>query len=80
GGSTGGSVPTVPTDPSKDGGSLEVATPIDTTPKTYDQGYIHVKEQLNNDQGAIIANGGVDLDSQNGLDNQGGQLNLGAIH
>lgn len=80
GGSTGGSVPTVPTDPSKDGGSLEVATPIDTTPKTHDQGYIHVKEQLNNDQGAIIANGGVDLDSQNGLDNQGGQLNLGAIH
>ena len=80
GGSTGGSVPTVPTDPSKDGGSLEVATPIDTTPKTYDQGYIHVKEQLNNDQGAIIANGGVDLDSQDGLDNQGGQLNLGAIH
>lgn len=80
GGSTGGSVPTIPTDPSKDGGSLEVATPIDTTPKTYDQGYIHVKEQLNNDQGAIIANGGVDLDSQNGLDNQGGQLNLGAIH
>ncbi|MFY4984204.1 two-partner secretion domain-containing protein [Acinetobacter baumannii] len=80
GGSTGGSVPTVPTDPSKDGGSLEVATPIDTTPKTYDQGYIHVQEQLNNDQGAIIANGGVDLDSQNGLDNQGGQLNLGAIH
>ncbi|EXE52795.1 hemagluttinin repeat family protein [Acinetobacter sp. 766875] len=80
GGATGGSVPTVPTDPSKDGGSLEVATPIDTTPKTYDQGYIHVKEQLNNDQGAIIANGGVDLDSQNGLDNQGGQLNLGAIH
>ncbi len=80
GGSTGGSVPTVPTDPSKDGGSLEVATPIDTTPKTYDQGYIHVKELLNNDQGAIIANGGVDLDSQNGLDNQGGQLNLGAIH
>lgn len=80
GGSTGGSVPTVPTDPSKDGGSLEVATPIDTTPKTYDQGYIHVKEQLNNDQGSIIANGGVDLDSQNGLDNQGGQLNLGAIH
>ncbi|MDE9416328.1 hemagglutinin repeat-containing protein [Acinetobacter nosocomialis] len=80
GGSTGGSVPTVPTDPSKDGGSLEVATPIDTTPKTYDQGYIHVKEQLNNDQGAIIANGGVDLDSQNGLDNQGSQLNLGAIH
>ncbi|MDC4876493.1 hemagglutinin repeat-containing protein [Acinetobacter sp. AKBS16] len=80
GGGTGGSVPTVPTDPSKDGGSLEVATPIDTTPKTYDQGYIHVQEQLNNDQGAIIANGGVDLDSQNGLDNQGGQLNLGAIH
>lgn len=80
GGSTGGSVPTVPTDPSKDGGSLEVVTPIDITPKTYDLGYIHVKEQLNNDQGAIVANGGVDLDSQNGLDNQGGQLNLGAIH
>ncbi|WP_375586698.1 hemagglutinin repeat-containing protein [Acinetobacter baumannii] len=80
GGSTGGSVPTVPTDPSKDGGSLGVVTPVDTTPKTYDQGYIHVQEQLNNDQGAIIANGGVDLDSQNGLDNQGGQLNLGAIN
>ncbi|MDO7524786.1 hemagglutinin repeat-containing protein [Acinetobacter baumannii] len=80
GGSTGGSVPTVPTDPSKDGGSLEVATPIDTTPKTYDTGFIHVSDVLNNDQGAIIANGGVDLDSQNGLDNQGGQLNLGAIH
>lgn len=80
GGSTGGSVPSVPTDPAKDGGSLEVVTPIDMTPKTYDQGYIHVKEQLNNDQGAIVANGGVDLDSQNGLDNQGGQLNLGTVN
>ncbi|MDS7958257.1 MULTISPECIES: hemagglutinin repeat-containing protein [unclassified Acinetobacter] len=80
GGSTGGSVPTVPTDPSKDGGSLGVVTPIDTTPKTYDTGFIHVSDVLNNDQGAIVANGGVDLDSQNGLDNQGGQLNLGAIN
>ncbi|MDC5260430.1 filamentous hemagglutinin N-terminal domain-containing protein [Acinetobacter baumannii] len=80
GGSTGGSVPTVPTDPSKDGGSLGVVTPVDTTPKTYDTGFIHVSDVLNNDQGAIVANGGVDLDSQNGLDNQGGQLNLGAIN
>ncbi|WP_262729131.1 hemagglutinin repeat-containing protein [Acinetobacter pittii] len=80
GGSTGGSVPTVPTDPSKDGGSLGVVTPVDTTPKTYDTGLIHVSDVLNNDQGAIVANGGVDLDSQNGLDNQGGQLNLGAIN
>jgi len=80
GGSTGGSVPTLPTDPSKDGGSLGVVTPVDTTPKTYDTGFIHVSDVLNNDQGAIIANGGVDLDSQNGLDNQGGQLNLGAIN
>ncbi|WP_165382243.1 ESPR-type extended signal peptide-containing protein [Acinetobacter pittii] len=80
GGSTGGSVPTVPTDPSKDGGSLGVVTPVDTTPKTYDTGFIHVSGVLNNDQGAIVANGGVDLDSQNGLDNQGGQLNLGAIN
>lgn len=47
--------------------------------KTYDQGYIHVKDQLNNDQGTIIANGGVDVESQNGLDNQGGQLNLGHV-
>ncbi|MDC4841033.1 hemagglutinin repeat-containing protein, partial [Acinetobacter baumannii] len=80
GGSTGGSVPTVPTHPSKDGGSLGVVTPVDTTPKTYDTGFIHVSDVLNNDQGAIVANGGVDLDSQNGLDNQGGQLNLGAIN
>ncbi|NUF15357.1 two-partner secretion domain-containing protein [Acinetobacter lactucae] len=80
GGSTGGSVPTVPTDPSKDGGSLGVVTPVDTTPKTYDTGFIHVSDVLGNDQGAIVANGGVDLDSQNGLDNQGGQLNLGAIN
>ncbi|HEE5794914.1 EndoU domain-containing protein [Acinetobacter baumannii] len=80
GGSTSGSVPTVPTDPSKDGGSLGVVTPVDTTPKTYDTGFIHVSDVLNNDQGAIVANGGVDLDSQNGLDNQGGQLNLGAIN
>lgn len=80
GGSTGGSVSTVPTDPSKDGGSLGVVTPVDTTPKTYDTGFIHVSDVLNNDQGAIVANGGVDLDSQNGLDNQGGQLNLGAIN
>lgn len=80
GGSTGGSVPTVPTDPSKDGGSLGVVTPVDTTPKTYDTGFIHVSDVLNNDQGAIVANGGVDLDSQNGLDNQGGQLNLGTIN
>jgi filamentous hemagglutinin len=80
GGSTGGSVPTAPTDPSKDGGSLGVVTPVDTTPKTYDTGFIHVSDVLNNDQGAIVANGGVDLDSQNGLDNQGGQLNLGAIN
>jgi len=80
GGSTGESIPTVPTDPSKDGGSLGVVTPVDTTPKTYDTGFIHVSDVLNNDQGAIVANGGVDLDSQNGLDNQGGQLNLGAIN
>ncbi|MFH3984005.1 hemagglutinin repeat-containing protein [Acinetobacter baumannii] len=80
GGSTGGSVPTVPTDPSKDGGSLGVVTPVDTTPKTYDTGFIYVSDVLNNDQGAIVANGGVDLDSQNGLDNQSGQLNLGAIN
>ncbi|WP_254627262.1 two-partner secretion domain-containing protein, partial [Acinetobacter lactucae] len=80
GGSTGGNVPTVPTDPSKDGGSLGVVTPVDTTPKTYDTGFIHVSDVLGNDQGAIVANGGVDLDSQNGLDNQGGQLNLGAIN
>ncbi|WP_407503435.1 hemagglutinin repeat-containing protein [Acinetobacter baumannii] len=80
GGSTGGSVPTVPTDPSKDGGSLGVVTPVDITPKTYDTGFIHVSDVLNNDQGAIVANGGVDLDSQNGLDNQGGQLNLGTIN
>ena len=39
-----------------------------------------MSDVLNNDQGAIVANGGVDLDSQNGLDNQGGQLNLGAIN
>ncbi|EXB42590.1 hemagluttinin repeat family protein [Acinetobacter baumannii 1461963] len=80
GGSTGGSVPTVPTDPSKDGGSLGVVTPVDTTPKTYYTGFIYVSDVLNNDQGAIVANGGVDLDSQNGLDNQSGQLNLGAIN
>ncbi|WP_373357803.1 hemagglutinin repeat-containing protein [Acinetobacter lactucae] len=80
GGSTAGSVPTTPTDPSKDGGSLGVVTPVDTTPKTYDTGFIHVSDVLNNDQGAIVANGGVDLDSQNGLDNQGGQLNVGAIN
>ncbi|WP_353887592.1 hemagglutinin repeat-containing protein [uncultured Acinetobacter sp.] len=80
GGSTGGTGSvTAPSNPAQDGGSLEVATPIDTTPKTYDQGYIHVKDQLNNDQGTIIANGGVDVESQNGLDNQGGQLNLGHV-
>lgn len=80
GGSTGGTgSETAPSNPAQDGGSLEVATPIDTTPKTYDQGYIHVKDQLNNDQGTIIANGGVDVESQNGLDNQGGQLNLGHV-
>ena len=39
-----------------------------------------MSDVLNNDQGAIVANGGVDLDSQNGLDNQGGQLNLGTIN
>ncbi|WP_413784432.1 hemagglutinin repeat-containing protein [Acinetobacter sp. ACIN00229] len=81
-GNTGGSttVPTVPDDQALDGGSLGVVTPVDTTPKTYDTGFIHVSGVLNNDQGAIVANGGVDLDSQNGLDNQGGQLNLGAIN
>ena len=84
GGGTGGSAggtgsETAPSNPAQDGGSLQVATPVDTTPKTYDQGYIHVKDQLNNDQGTIIANGGVDVESQNGLDNQGGQLNLGHV-
>ena len=42
GGGTGdlqGSVPTVPTDPSKDGGSLGVVTPVDTTPKLTIQVY-----------------------------------------
>ena len=84
GGGTGGSAggtgsETAPSNPAQDGGSLQVATPVDTTPKTYEQGYIHVKDQLNNDQGTIIANGGVDVESQNGLDNQGGQLNLGHV-
>ncbi|WP_228272628.1 two-partner secretion domain-containing protein [Acinetobacter soli] len=80
GGSAGGTgSETAPSNPAQDGGSLQVATPVDTTPKTYDQGYIHVKDQLNNDQGTIIANGGVDVESQNGLDNQGGQLNLGHV-
>ncbi len=80
GGSTGGTgSETAPSNPAQDGGSLQVATPVNTTPKTYDQGYIHVKDQLNNDQGTIIANGGVDVESQNGLDNQGGQLNLGHV-
>ncbi|MDS7942381.1 filamentous hemagglutinin N-terminal domain-containing protein, partial [Acinetobacter sp. V110_1] len=78
-GNTGSTVivPTVPVDPAQDGGSLGVVPPIDTTPKTYDIGFIHVSGVLGNDQGTIIANGGVDLESQNGLDNQGGQLNLG---
>ena len=76
----GATEPTVPTDPSKDGGSLEAATPTETTPKTYDAGYIHVKNIFNNDQGAIVANGGVDLESNNGLNNQGGQLNLGTVN
>ncbi|MEQ1322419.1 hemagglutinin repeat-containing protein [Acinetobacter soli] len=80
GGSAGGTgSETAPSNSAQDGGSLQVATPVDTTPKTYDQGYIHVKDQLNNDQGTIIANGGVDVESQNGLDNQGGQLNLGHV-
>lgn len=80
-GNTGSTVivPTVPVDPAQDGGSLGVVPPIDTTPKTYDTGFIHVSGVLGNDQGTIIANGGVDLESQNGLDNQGGQLNLGIV-
>lgn len=80
-GSTGGegTGPTVPKDPAKDGGSLEVAVPKDTTPKTYDAGYIHVKNNFNNDQGAVVANGAIDLVSQQGLDNQGGELNLGTV-
>ncbi len=72
--------PTVPTDPSQDGGSLGVVTTEDITPKTYDKGYIHVKNNFNNDSGAIVANGGVDLDSSNGLNNQDGQLNLGTVN
>ncbi|MFH3818944.1 two-partner secretion domain-containing protein [Acinetobacter nosocomialis] len=80
-GNTGSTVivPTVPVDSAQDGGSLGVVSPIDTTPKTYDIGFIHVSGVLGNDQGTIIANGGVDLESQNGLDNQGGQLNLGTV-
>ncbi|MAK29894.1 hemagglutinin repeat-containing protein [Acinetobacter sp.] len=79
--SGGGSQPVEPNNAAQDGGSLEVvntdSTP--TTPKTYETGYIHVRDQLNNDQGAIVAQGGIDLESNNGLDNQGGQLNLGRV-
>ncbi|MBK0063986.1 MULTISPECIES: filamentous hemagglutinin N-terminal domain-containing protein [unclassified Acinetobacter] len=79
-GSEGSGAPQ-PSNPAQDGGSIVIAidpaTP--TVPKTYDTGYIHVQELLNNDQGAIVARGGIDLDSSNGLNNQSGMLNLGAI-
>ncbi|MEB3755121.1 hemagglutinin repeat-containing protein, partial [Acinetobacter sp. MD2(2019)] len=85
-GGTGGNTSSSATEivnPAQDGGSVEVASgdqsSTPSVPKHYDTGYIHVQELLNNDQGAIVAQGGIDLDSQNGLNNQGGQLNLGHV-
>ncbi len=77
--SGGTSQPVEPANPAQDGGSLEVATSPETAPKTYDIGVIQVTGTFNNDEGAIVAQGGIDLESNNGLDNQGGQLNLRTV-
>lgn len=87
GGGTGGTGSTNPNQPNaeppanqaKDGGSLEVIDPSDLPVKTFEKGFIRTAQSLNNDGGKIEANGGIDLKTQLGLDNTGGQLHLGNL-
>lgn len=82
GGNTGSSGTTQPVstnNSAQDGGSVAVVDNTSTVPKTYAAGYIHVKQRLNNDQGVITTNGSVNLISQNGMNNENGQLQLGTV-
>lgn len=81
-GSSGGTTDPVaeqPVNQAQDGGSLSVVENADLPVKTYEAGYIRTAQSLNNDGGSIEANGGIDLSTQNGLDNTGGQLQLGQL-
>lgn len=82
--------PNDPTDPTKpnvkppenhaeDGGELAVVPQENIPTKTFEKGYIRTAQTLNNDGGKIEANGGIDLVSKNGLDNDGGELGLGQL-
>ena len=82
-GSSGGTTDPVaeqPVNQAQDGGSLSVVENADLPVKTYEAGYIRTAQSLNNDSGSIEANGGIDLSTQNGLDNTGGQLQLGQLN
>ena len=68
-----------PANQAKDGGSLEVIDTSDLPVKTFEKGFIHTAQSLNNDGGKIEANGGIDLKTQLGLDNTSGQLHLGNL-
>lgn len=82
GGNTGSSGTTQPVstnNSAQDGGSVAVVDNTSTVPKIYAAGYIHVKQRLNNDHGGIATNGSVNLISQNGVNNENGQLQLGTV-
>ncbi|MEG2474307.1 two-partner secretion domain-containing protein, partial [Acinetobacter sp.] len=68
-----------PVNQAQDGGSLGVADTSSLPVKTFEKGFIRTAQSLNNDSGKIEANGGVDLKTQSGLDNTGGQLQLGQL-
>lgn len=68
-----------PVNQAQDGGSLEVADTSSLPVKTFEKGFIRTAQSLNNDSGKIEANGGVDLKTQSGLNNTGGQLQLGQL-
>ncbi|HHW52697.1 MAG TPA: glycohydrolase toxin TNT-related protein [Acinetobacter towneri] len=80
-GSTSGTTDPVaeqPVNQAQDGGSLNVTDSSDLPVKTYESGYLHVKN-LNNDSGSIEANGGIDVTSQSGLNNDHGKMALGRL-
>ena len=69
---------TPPTTASAAGTTQSVAETNSSVPRTFTTGQI-TSESINNDNGQIIANGGIDLSSEQGLTNQA-TLNLNQLH
>ncbi|PIT46040.1 hypothetical protein BHC51_07285 [Snodgrassella alvi] len=64
--------------PSSAEGAGQTATAATPSHKTYRSGQIISHHEINNQNGQIIANGGIDLTAHNGLNNQG-TLNLNKL-